>query len=529
MPSTIDHEKPVVRNAHDGKGWLWIALPLALAGYFVCTQLFSVASHFHKSGLVVMLGALMGIPALLALGVALRQALAHARSFLPTLRWWHLLWALTLVSAMVFRKRLAADITSDPLDGWAVFRVAVDMIVALVLLGRLALRRTHWLGSMFRGLVGAISVYGLVCLASTAWSAFPAWTLFKSWEYLVDVAVLASVLETLDSVEQYRNFFNWTWALYGLLLLSVWKDVLLWPKEALYGETLMQGAALGVRLSGVVPLASSNDVATFSSILAVLCLARLFPASEEEKYDKLWYTVLFLVSMISLVMSQTRAAIVALLLGGFFILLFSKRGKLGALLTFIVAPVVALGTMGGLIWTFMERGESAAQISSLSNRTLWWGLAWQTFLQRPLTGFGAYVGRFVVLAKAGFGITGTMHSDYLEVIVGTGIWGLIPLIAALVGTWWLALRYVRDSWDPQERQLAHEGLAILALLALRSAFNNMLTIHPALPFLVILGYVEFLRRRRKAGIEGDADYVDGVAVAEGDPLTEPVPEWESKA
>lgn len=525
MPSMIHKEKFEMRTGQGGRGWLWLGLPFILLGYLACTQLFSLASRFHNSGLVVIVGALVAVPALFVLALALRQGLAYACSFAPTLKWWHLLWALTVVSAMVFRRRTVADITSDPLDAWAVFRVAVDMVVAFVLLSRLALRRTHWVGSMLRGVVGALSVYGLLCLASTAWSVFPSWTIFKSLEYLADVAVLAAVLETVDSVDEYRNFFNWTWALYGLLLLSVWKDVLLWPKEALYGETLLSGATLGVRLSGVLPMASSNDVTTFSSVLAVLSLARLFPASDEERYNKLWYTLLLLVSMISLVMSQTRAALVCLVLGGFFILLFSRRGKLGALFTLVVAPVVALCTMGGMIWTFMARGQTAEQMDTLSSRTEWWGLAWHTFLQQPLTGFGAYAaGRFAVLAKAGFGGTGTMHSDYLEVIVGTGIWGLIPLLAGLAGTGWLLLRYVRDSPDPQERQLAHEALAILALLAFRSFFNNMMTIHPPIPFLAIVGYAEYLRRRRKAAIEYAPRYLRALVSAQGDPAADPVPD-----
>jgi O-antigen ligase len=517
MPSAINEENLARRAPSGGRGWIWIILPCAFLGYLACAQLCSFSLRFHNSDLALVLGALVGVPALIGVALGLWQGLAYARSFAPTLRWWHLLWALTIVSAMVFRRRTVADITSEPLDAWAVFRVAVDMVVAFALLARLTLRRTHWVGSMFRGLVGALTVYGLVCLASMAWSVYPTWTLFKSWEYLVDVALVAAVLETLETVDDYRNFLNWTWALYGLLLLSVWKDVLFWPKEALYGETLLKQAVLGIRLSGVIPAASSNDVATFSSILATLSLARLFPASDEERYNKLWYALLLLGSMVSLVLSQTRAALVGVMLGGFFILLFSKRGRLSALITLVVAPIVALCTMGGLIWSFMARGQTAQQMDTLSSRTEWWGLAWRTFMEQPLTGFGAYAAaRFAVLAKAGFGGTGTMHSDYLEVIVGTGIWGLVPLMVALAGTWWLLLRFLRNSPDSQERQLAHEALAILALLTLRSITNNMMTIHPALPFLAIVCLAEFMRRRQKAAMERDATYLRAMVSTQRD-------------
>ena len=94
-----------------------------------------------------------------------------------------------------------------------------------------------------------------------------------------------------------------------------------------------------------------------------------------------------------------------------------------------------------------------------------------------------------------------MHSDYLEILVGTSFWGMIPFLIALLCTWWLLLRYVRDSSsDLQQRQLAFEAMAILALLTFRSVFMTMLTWHPPLHFLAILGYAEFLRRRQHAWV-----------------------------
>src|ERR1039458_5909983 len=120
MPSAINEEKLGRRAAHGGRGWLWIALPAAFLGYVACAQLFSFAVHFHDSGLVLILGALAGVPTLFVVALALRQGFAYARSFAPTLRWWHWLWLITLASSLVFRIRRAGDITTDPLDAWAV-------------------------------------------------------------------------------------------------------------------------------------------------------------------------------------------------------------------------------------------------------------------------------------------------------------------------------------------------------------------------------------------------------------------------
>lgn len=498
-----------------------MVVPVALLGYLAFWELFQFSSHFNHPGLVIIVGALLVVPALVALVFALPQGLSHARTLISSLRWWHWLWALTLFGALTFRIRGASEIASEPLDAWAVFRIAIEVLVAFVLLASLTLRRTHWLGSMLRGVVGALAVYGLVCLASTAWSVFPSWTFYKSWEYLIDVALLAAILESVESTEDLRILFNWTWTLYGVLLLSVWKDVLLFPQESLHSEALQQGAALGVRLDGVIPAISSNDVGTFSAILALISLARLFPSAGRRAHTS-WYIVLLAGSLVTLVLAQTRSAIIGVLFGGLVILLFSKRGgRLGALLTFVGAPILALSTMGGLIWSFLERGQTGAQIATLSDRAQWWDFAWQTYLERPLTGFGAYAGgRFAVLAKLGLGLTSTMHSDYLEVIVGTGIWGMIPLIVTLAATGWLLLRYVRHPLNAQERQLAVEATVILAMLTLRSVFNDQFTWHPPLHFLAILGFVEYLRRKRQALSQVTVPKLQSRVIVEPDPQLE---------
>jgi O-antigen ligase len=507
--------------SHRGRIYWWIVVPLAILGSLALSELFQASSHFNHSGLVLIAGAVLGIPVLVLLGFALRQGLGHARTLVSSLKWWHLLWAMLLFGALTFRIRGASEIASEPLDAWAVFRIAIDMLVAFVLLVRLTLRRTHWPASMLRGVVGVLTVYGVVCLASTAWSVFPPWTFYKSWEYLIDIALVAAILESVNSTEDLRSLFNWTWTLYGVLLLSVWKDVLLFPQEALHGQVLQSGAALGIRLEGEVPAISSNDVGTFSALIALISLARLFPSTGRRSHTS-WYIVLLAGSMVTMVLAQTRSAVLGVMFGGFVILLFSKRGgRLGALLTFVVAPVVALFTMGGVIWSFLERGQSEAQIATLSSRAQWWGFAWQTYLERPLTGFGAYAGgRFAVLAKLGLGETSTMHSDYLEVLVGTSIWGMIPLVIALAATWWLILRYARHPWNPQERQLAVEAIVILAMLTLRSVFNNMFTWHPPLPFLAILGYAEYLRRERQAAVRVAAPVLRSRVVDEPDPQLE---------
>ena len=142
---------------------------------------------------------------------------------LRSLRWWHAFWLLLFVSGLVFRIRSGNSLYEESLDSWAFFRVALVSLTGLLLLGRLAVRRTLWVSSMVRGLIGIVTAYSLICVASTLWSVYPAWTLYKSLEYLVDVAMLAALLATFRSREGYQNLFDWTWVPVSYTHLDVYK------------------------------------------------------------------------------------------------------------------------------------------------------------------------------------------------------------------------------------------------------------------------------------------------------------------
>ncbi len=489
-----------------------MALPFLAAGV-AGGVVFAWTAGRLGSGLATL--ALVAAPFILWVVVtALVQAGHGLKDLRGSLRWWHALWFLSLASALVFRVRGVQGISENPMDAWAVYRVVVESVVALILLTRLALRRTEWTAYLLHGLVGWLLAYGLICLASSVWSVFPSWTLYKSVEYLVDIALIAAVVATVQSAEGYKSLLDWTWLLYGLLLVTVWVGAAVWPEKGLYARNFPVGV-LGFRLQGVLPAVSANDVGTYSGILAVIALARIFPVIGRSS-SRAWYGLLFLASVMTVVSSQTRSAIAGLVFAVVIMLIFSKRFGTSAFVGGLVTLMLAASSVGGIIWAFLERGQSTSQMESLSSRVDWWSFAWERFLERPFTGFGAYAGgRFAVLARMGFGETSTMHSDYLEIIVGTGFWGLLPILIALIGAWWYLSRFLRrSSGDAALRQTAYEAIAVLALLTLRSFFNTILSWHPPLHFMAILGLAEYLRLKLKEAPQE----VPVVAPPTGDPL-----------
>lgn len=456
----------------------------ALAAFLLAERLGSLAA-----------AALLGLASLLILVLpsALPQARAELARVWQRLTWWHWLWLMLCGSGLVFRIREAQAAREAPVDFWAGYRVALVALVALVLAIRLALGRTAWLPSLFRGLVGAVAVYSLMCAVSTLWSVYPAWTLYKSAEFFVDVALLAAILMHTRSTEDFKGLFDWTWLLCVAAMVMIWVGALVWPAEAF----LRGVGSLGVQLQGVFPLMSANGVGELAGILAVVALVRLQFIGRGGSPRALYF-LLFLASVLTLALSQTRSAILGFLVGAALVLLLSKRIRTLVFFVWLLVMLLSVTTFGEVFRTYMQRGQSEEAFESLSGRVSWWTVGWQKFVERPLAGYGGYAGaRFTALEEIGETSTSTIHNTYFEVLLGLGVPGLIPVLFALLGTWRILLPGVRNT-PPRslERQLAVEAVGVLAVLTLRTLFSSALVWHPELIFLQLLGYAEFLRRRK---------------------------------
>lgn len=423
---------------------------------------------------------------------ALPQVIRRWRMLRQQLTWWHALWLLLFLSSLVFRIRDVQSIKDEPIDLWAVYRIVLVGIVALVLLVRLVVMRTDWVPSLFRGLVGALSVYALISIASTLWSIYPAWSLYKSIEYLVDIALLGAVVATVRSAKTYKTLFDWTWVLQAGLLGAVWVGALLWPSKAF----VVEGELIPVRISGVLPAVDQNEVGLSAAILAIVALSRLqFRAARGRS---IFYGAVLVLSAGTMVLSQTRVAIAGFLLGTFLVLFFSKRLRVITVLALTVVLLLSLTSFGNAVGTFWQRGENQKSLQEFSGRVPVWEFGWQTFLEQPVLGFGAYAGgRFAVVAAVVDPRWASTLNEYLEIALGTGICGLTPVVFGLVGAWWLLIRGAQTNGVFELRhQLAIEAIGVLAIITTKTFFGVNMMWHPAQPFLLVVGYAELLRREK---------------------------------
>jgi len=471
-----------------------VVLLFVVIGLVISVGVSTLGGSSPYGVVLVAFAVVAAVPLFALIMKALPEAVANARLLTRNWTWWHPLWFLIFFSMLVFRIRDSGAAQSNPLDIYAMTRILPEAFVALTLIIRLILKKPNWMGALFRGIPGAMAVYCLICIATTPFSVKPDWTAYKSFEFLADVSLLASIVASAEGFFTYKNLVDWTLTFYGLSLVGVWINLPIWPTDAMDGG----------RLTGVIPVEASNSVGTSGAVLSIIALCRLMPVFGRAK-DKAWYVLLLIFGMVSMVLSKTRNAEAAFAFAVVVIVVASPRlRKLAAWGSLAVSPLVALvflvnDRLAPQLWEFtmsiVQRDQSDAALGSLSGRTAWWEYGIQQLMHHPWTGLGAYAaGRFAVLGKLGVGAAAMMHSDWIEILIGTSIWGIIPFAGALIAAWWYLFRCIRsDRFGDDQRQLALELFALLGMLTMHSFFNDELSWHCPLLYFAILGYAEFVR------------------------------------
>ena len=460
-----------------------------LALFGACTTILLGSLKLTATTTVLILAAVLFV----LLVTILTPIIKQGTKVLKAVSWWQVLWFLIFLSGLVFRERDVQATEAEPLDTWALFRISLMALTAIVLLTRLSLRKTPWLQQLVRGLIAPLSAYCAICLISSLWSVYPEWTVYKSLEFFVDVAALAAIVATATSAKTYKTLFDWTWALTGLLLGSVWLGLFLWPQDALVSNAV---GFKGVLLSGVIPDVNPNSVGELGAILGVVAFCRLF-LRDTGKTTWARYGFLFAVSIATMILAQGRSAIAGFAFGIFLALLFSGSFLLSFSLAAVGTVLLSIATVWQTFTGFMSRGETESELYSLSDRVEWWALAWPKILDHPVVGYGAFAGgRFLVMAENK--VDAGIHSDWVEILVGTGLLGFLMALLVWVGTWRQFIKSARDkSLGTLESQLLIEAIAVLGVESIRSIFTTDLFWHPPIVFFACIGFAEYLRQHQQ--------------------------------
>jgi O-antigen ligase len=446
-------------------------------------------------GLIALLVGLPGI--LLALWRISRPPLG-AGSF----RWLYLAWACLLAAASVW------SLTRDPLLGAdeagannfiRLGFLSLGVLVILLIGARYKFAFVRELGA---GILGFFSVFALWGLASTIWSVSPIGTLYKSSEYFSMLALFALAISLVSAtfasprhqLLALKSVFDWHWFLLFMLVASVYVGVVVFPEYAILQDYRDQTGVLGFSLQGVLPGLSANAVGTLGAMTGIVAFVRMLlsPGS------RLFWVPLLLISVLTMVMTQSRSPILAFVLAVGTVLVLNRRfGLLGMFGGLTGVALLTQQYIQPVVYEFMKRGQNEQNLTSLTGRVTYWQASFEAIRERPLNGYGANIGGRYVLESALGETVSTVHSSFIEVLLDTGVVGLGLLVAGFLATWVLMFRirpHVMN--NPIGNLLWFESLGVLTVLSVRSLFAvTLVWSWYVLNLGVVLVFVSVARRQ----------------------------------
>ncbi len=270
--------------------------------------------------------------------------------------------------------------------------------------------------------ISAIVIYLGVALVSTLYSAAPLVTGAKIFEMVAGLAAVLAVAYGPDAKRRLGDTL--TLVLVSQLALLAVGVVGFFLMPELFGPFETRPGFVSLRTLAP-PFMHSNAVSSASALVATYSVARLITAGSRRAF---WITGL-VISALALVLSSGRQG-VAMALFGVGLVLWVERRRL---LAFLIGPTAILLFIANQqqIIVALSRDRPSNWIS-LSGRLPWWEAAITAWERHPWTGWGyATGGRFVALQSIGSDVVSSVHSGFLEVLVGVGILGAIPFLYAL--------------------------------------------------------------------------------------------------
>lgn len=384
-------------------------------------------------------------------------------------------WGCLLAASLVWSLSRNPLYSVDQVGTSNYVRLAFLVLGVMVLLVVGASYRFAFLSELGTGVLGIFFLFSLWGMASTLWSVFPVGTLYKSLEYSTMLALLAltaSLINLTVKHSQNRSFalksvFDFGWLLIFLLIASVYVGIVIWPQYAVLREYRDVTGVLGFSIQGALPGISANSVGELGAILGTVALVRLLL----RQGSKVFYVPILALSVLTMVLTQSRSPILAFCVGVAVVLVLNRRFGLLAVSGALLGGVV-LTQYGQLLYEFMARGQTGQNIAALTGRVAFWEASLQAVGERPLGGYGAYDGGRYILQTALGESRSSVHSTWLEVLLDTGVVGLVLFSVGVAATWFLLFRLrPYATRDPIGRLLWFESLGVLTVLSVRSVFS----------------------------------------------------------
>jgi O-antigen ligase len=170
------------------------------------------------------------------------------------------------------------------------------------------------------------------------------------------------------------------------------------------------------------------------------------------------------------------------------------------------ALLAALAGWGNIVGEFLRRNQDAEQFTTLSGRLYYWTVAWNFFKESIWFGHGYYTSTrldLTALYRFGSHDLSTVDNTYLEILLGVGIAGAIPLVVALL---LLARHLLRRTPFSQRAiptwNLKVEMIGVLIILLFRGTTGSTFQVHSEnlIILVFIMAFFQCLARENSRGL-----------------------------
>ena len=336
---------------------------------------------------------------------------------------------LLLLSDMTLRVRTTEQLSNNPFDAAGIVRASLQCIALFFALMALLSPGKREGGSRlttrpFRLYCG----YIVVAAAGIAMSRAPILTTYRVFEVVVAVAVVGSAIHAFGSgaLPRIERVLYWWLA---TMVVACWLNAVFAPHSAIFHP---HHSPLHFQLQPIFPVMPANTVGFFSVCLALWSGARLLAPRRSDFPSRGVLKTLAFLGVITLVAAQYRTGYVALAAGTVVALALRGRKILVSAIVVVGILLALLGPQVSAAESLALRGAKTSELGQLNGRVNWWSLALPVWHTSPIIGRGVLTASRFALASGGFGDTNTIHSTWVETVVGTGVAGTVLLVLALL-------------------------------------------------------------------------------------------------
>lgn len=341
-----------------------------------------------------------------------------------------------LLSTLVFRQRTADTLAQDPLDAAAIFRVVfvgIALFLALVSLTSPSEVDAEERQALKARPFTLFALYIAIAFIGTRFAVQPLNVVYRVFELIGGWLVLMAARHSLGRAAFPRIETTIYW--YSVVLVGVvWLNAVIFPSEAV--TSTMGESPLPYQLGSVMPAISSNSVGFLGAVVGLWSLGyRLTP---HRQYGPRPRVAAFMagVGFLTLIAAQYRTGYAAAAAALVVLCIVRGRQVLAALLVVGALIVTFWGSVLLEAQPYLLRGETAESAAELSGRIYWWEKAIEVWKESPIVGKGLLSAtRFEVLDEIGASGTSTIHSTWIEALVGTGVVGAALLAASVLVAW----------------------------------------------------------------------------------------------